>query len=149
MANLILCRHNPTFLLPVYSNDIFQELPKTGRHTGTGSAAINTPTAVVQPPLLGYLPYTLTSLLARTGLPLHSMTYLPRECIRPSEKLGERKRGLLCFSLRGQQGMEGRYSSSEKGFWRREMSVGMMKESSGSNSSGRHLFEPPLLAYRR
>ncbi|KIR59370.1 hypothetical protein I314_04892 [Cryptococcus bacillisporus CA1873] len=62
-------RHNPTFLLPVYSNDIFQELPKTGRHTGTGSAAINTPTAAVQPPLLGYLPYTLTSLLARTGLP--------------------------------------------------------------------------------
>ncbi|KAL0245442.1 hypothetical protein I308_104568 [Cryptococcus tetragattii IND107] len=62
-------RHNPTFLLPVYSNDIFQELPKTGRHTGTGSAAINGPTALVQPPLLGYLPYTLTSLLARTGLP--------------------------------------------------------------------------------
>lgn len=43
--------------------------------------------------------------------------------------------------------MEEPYSNSEKGFWRREMSVGMMKELFGSNSSGKHLIKPYLVTH--
>ncbi|WWD16971.1 hypothetical protein CI109_101405 [Kwoniella shandongensis] len=59
-------RHNPTFLLPVFSSDsTHTSAPTTGRHTGTGSANISTTFA--QPPLLGYLPISLPALIARTG----------------------------------------------------------------------------------
>ncbi|KAK8864715.1 hypothetical protein IAR55_001969 [Kwoniella newhampshirensis] len=58
-------RHNPTFLLPVFSSSSAHATPTTGRHTGTGSAAIST--TLAQPPLLGYLPVSLPALIARTG----------------------------------------------------------------------------------
>ena len=60
-----LTRHNPTFLLPVFSTLPDTPTASTGRHTGTGSANIST--SLPQPPLLGYLPISLPSLLARTG----------------------------------------------------------------------------------
>ncbi|WVR06750.1 hypothetical protein IAU60_003785 [Kwoniella sp. DSM 27419] len=58
-------RHNPTFLLPVFSDQTAQSAAKTGRHTGTGSASITT--SVPEPPLLGYMPYSLSAMLTRTG----------------------------------------------------------------------------------
>ncbi|WRT66698.1 uncharacterized protein IL334_003659 [Kwoniella shivajii] len=58
-------RHNPTFLLPIFSPDISTSTAKTGRHTGTGSASINS--TLSQPPLLGYQPISIISLLAKTG----------------------------------------------------------------------------------
>ncbi|WVQ80134.1 hypothetical protein IAT38_002236 [Cryptococcus sp. DSM 104549] len=58
-------RHSPTFLLPVFSSHNEHNAPKTGRHTGTGSANIST--TLAQPPFLGYLPVPLLSLIARTG----------------------------------------------------------------------------------
>ncbi|WVQ77873.1 hypothetical protein IAR50_007575 [Cryptococcus sp. DSM 104548] len=64
-------RHNPTFLLPVFANDIEMTEPKSkyGRHTGTGSANVSSTPSLPQPSFLGYQPHTLLSLLARTGLP--------------------------------------------------------------------------------
>lgn len=58
-------RHDPTFLLPVFSS--LPDTPKTtfGRHTGTGSASIAT--NIPQHPLLGYVRISLSALLARTG----------------------------------------------------------------------------------
>lgn len=59
-------RYNPTFLLTT-----FAPLPEsttiqsTGRHTGTGSANIQTNQP--QPNFLGYTPIPLLALLARTG----------------------------------------------------------------------------------
>lgn len=69
-------RHNPTFLLPVFSS--LPDAPTTtfGRHTGTGSASIAT--NLPQPPLLGYLPITLRRLLARTGSLPETYTIPPK-----------------------------------------------------------------------
>ncbi|TYJ53016.1 hypothetical protein B9479_006344 [Cryptococcus floricola] len=71
-------RHNPTFLLPVFANDIEMTEPKAkyGRHTGTGSANITSTSStsspsssLPQPALLGYQPLTLLSIISLTGLP--------------------------------------------------------------------------------
>ncbi|WVO15244.1 hypothetical protein L204_102898 [Cryptococcus depauperatus] len=71
-------RHNPTFLLPIFGNDVSQETQKTGRHTGTGSANIGS--VLIQPRLIGYKPYSLGSLLMRTGA-------LPDQCDIPQNDL--------------------------------------------------------------
>ncbi|WWC88984.1 uncharacterized protein L201_003899 [Kwoniella dendrophila CBS 6074] len=64
-------RHNPTFLLPIFSaestNLSTTHKGKTGRHTGTGSAQIASSTSLSQPPLIGYQPISLINLIAKTG----------------------------------------------------------------------------------
>ncbi|OCF74403.1 hypothetical protein I204_04775 [Kwoniella mangroviensis CBS 8886] len=62
-------RHNPTFLLPIFSTASSSTAPtaKTGRHTGTGSASINLSSSSTQPDLIGYEPIPLFALLGRTG----------------------------------------------------------------------------------
>lgn len=69
VARELTDRHNPTFLLPVFSAmpDVPSDAPKFGRQTGTGSASIQTNQTLPQPPLLGYVPVPLLQLLARTG----------------------------------------------------------------------------------
>ncbi|WVW84291.1 hypothetical protein I302_106322 [Kwoniella bestiolae CBS 10118] len=61
-------RHNPTFLLPIFSSSTpTTSQSKTGRHTGTGSASIALSSSSFQPDLIGYQPISLISLLGRTG----------------------------------------------------------------------------------
>jgi hypothetical protein len=91
-------RYNPTFLLP-----IFEPLPLsstnptlTGRHTGTGSANISTP-STPQPSFLGYLPIPLLQMLVRTGGLPPTFEVMPVEAYKSlkAARRGEKKAVVL------------------------------------------------------
>ncbi|KAI9639072.1 uncharacterized protein MKK02DRAFT_39348 [Dioszegia hungarica] len=95
-------RYNPTFLLPIFSPAPPSSTPLTGRHTGTGSAQLST--TLPQPPFLGYRPFTLFSMLRRTGC-------LPEVCSTPPvgmyKTLKEARRaeaGVVCLFPEGTTG---------------------------------------------
>ncbi|WVF71123.1 hypothetical protein IAT40_005920 [Kwoniella sp. CBS 6097] len=99
-------RHNPTFLLPVFSDEITTPLTaKTGRHTGTGSASISSKTdSVPQPPLLGYLPIPLIALLARTGCLPQTFSVPPRGMYKTLREARRREGRAVCLFPEGTTG---------------------------------------------
>ncbi|ORY26353.1 hypothetical protein BCR39DRAFT_579037 [Naematelia encephala] len=94
-------RHNPTFLLPVFS--LLPDVPTTsdfGRKTGTGSANILTSTAN-QPGLLGYMPVSLLTLLARTGNLPPTAAVPPEGMFKTLREARRRSRGPVCLFPEG------------------------------------------------
>ena len=97
--NIANGRHNPTFLLPVFSSLPDAPTSNLGRKTGTGSASIamNLP----QPPLLGYMPVGLPALLARTGSLPQTFTTPPKGMYKTLRDAQRRERGPVALFPEG------------------------------------------------
>lgn len=92
-------RHNPTFVLPTFSDSAPSVLPSTGRHTGTGSAQIAT--SLPQPLLLGYMPLSLPALLARTGSLPPTASHIPVGIYKTLRDARRRERAPVCLLPEG------------------------------------------------
>lgn len=99
-----LPRYNPTFLLPIFApiETATPSKPSTGRHTGTGSAALST--SLPSPPLLGYLPVPLASVLARTGSLPEEHPTAPRGMYKTLKDARRRERGPVVLFPEGTTG---------------------------------------------
>ncbi|GFZ46932.1 hypothetical protein JCM24511_04158 [Saitozyma sp. JCM 24511] len=97
-------RYNPTFLLPIFApiETATPSKPSTGRHTGTGSAALST--SLPSPPLLGYLPVPLASVLARTGSLPEEHPTTPRGMYKTLKDARRRERGPVVLFPEGTTG---------------------------------------------
>jgi hypothetical protein len=92
-------RHNPVFLLPVFGPAGEGTAPLTGRHTGTGSANISL--SLPQPPLLGYQPIPLLSMLARTGSLPPTYTVPPRNMYKTLREARRKEMRPVCLFPEG------------------------------------------------
>ncbi|RSH89072.1 hypothetical protein EHS25_002738 [Saitozyma podzolica] len=97
-------RYNPTFLLPIFApiETATPSRPSTGRHTGTGSAALST--SLPSPSLLGYLPVPLGGMLARTGSLPEEHPTAPRGMYKTLKDARRRERGPVVLFPEGTTG---------------------------------------------